>query len=147
MVSETFYEVVKTRYSCQPEQAIEPSATLCDTCNSPRIEDTSETETSKSNQTKNMFIPIRSKRKNNKDDPICEAIKLMKTIVEKDPSKDLITFMKEDLERSRQHELQMMQMMLTIGNQQPSWHGNPSSTAGNALGIAHASAPPPPPPK
>lgn len=60
-----------------------------------------------------MFVPVKQpKRKSNRDDPICEAIKLMKTIAEKDSSKELITFMKDDVEKAREHELKLMQMML-----------------------------------
>ena len=128
------YEIVKSRDSCQPEQAIEPTQfyrTQVSTCSTP-TEDTSESEASSSNQSKNVFVPIKEpKRKSNRDDPICEAIKLMKTIAEKDPSRDLINFIKDDMEKSREHELKLMQMMLSCGNQQPSWGQSHGSTVGN----------------
>ena len=130
------YEVVKTRDSCQPEQAIDPTAAQfyrnqVSTCSTP-TEDTSESEASSANQSKNLFVPTKqSKRKSNRDDPICDAIKLMKTIAEKDPSKDLINFMKDDTEKSREHELKLMQMMLSLGNQQPSWGQSHGSAVGN----------------
>ena len=79
-----------------------------------------------------MFVPIKQpKRKSNWDDPICEAIKLMKTIAEKYPSRDLINFIKDDMEKSREHELKLMQMMLSCGNQQPSWGQSHGSAVGN----------------
>ena len=128
------YEIVKSRDSCQPEQAIEPTQfyrTQVYTCSTP-TEDTSESEASSSNQSKNAFVPIKQpKRKSNRDDPICEAIKLMKTIAEKDPSRDLINFIKDDMEKSREHELKLMQMVLSCGNQQPSWGQSHGSAVGN----------------
>ena len=79
-----------------------------------------------------MFVPVKQpKRKSNRDDPICEAIKLMKTIVEKDPSKELISFMKDDMEKAREHELKLIQMMLSFGNQQPIQGQCPPFAAGH----------------
>ena len=124
------YEVVKTRDSCQPDQAIEPTATS----STPTVpsEDTSESEASSANQS-NVFVPIKqAKRRSNRDDPICEALQLMKTIAEKDPSKELINFMKEDVAKAREHELRLMQMMLSFGNQQPSWAQSHGSAVGNS---------------
>ena len=65
----------------------------------------------------NMFVPVKApKRKRKRDDPICEAIKLMKTIAEKDPPKELITFIEDYLEKARVYKLKLMQMMLSFGN-------------------------------
>lgn len=123
------YEVIKTRDSCQPDQAIEPRA-ISSTPTVPS-EDTSESEASSANQS-NVFVPIKqAKRKSNRDDPICEALKLMNTIAEKDPSKELINFMKEDVAKAREHELRLMQMILSFGNQQPSWAQSRGSAVGN----------------
>lgn len=53
-----------------------------------------------------MVVPTKqSKRKNIKVDPVFGAIKLMKTIAENDPAKDAINFMKDDIEKARQHEV------------------------------------------
>ena len=123
------YEVVKTRDSCQPDQAIEPRAIS----SIPTVpsQHTSESEASSANQS-NVFVPLKqAKRKSNRDDPICEALKLMKTIAEKDPSKELINFMKEDVAKAREHELRLMQMILSCGNQQPSWTQSHGSAVGN----------------
>ena len=46
-----------------------------------------------------------AKKKSSRDDPICEAMNLMKTIAVKDPSKELINFMKEGIQKAREHEL------------------------------------------
>ena len=123
------YEVVKTRDSCQPDQAIEPRAMS----SIPTVpsEDTSESEASSANQS-NVFVPLKqAKRKSNRDDPICEALKLMNTIAEKDPSKELINFMKEDVAKAQDYELRLMQMILSCGNQQPSRAQSHGSTVGN----------------
>lgn len=77
-----FYGVVKTRDSCQPDQATEPTATS----STPTVpsEDTSESQESSASQS-NVFVPIKqAKRRSNPDDPTCEALQLMKTIAEKD---------------------------------------------------------------
>ena len=55
----------------------------------------------------------------------------MKPIAEKDPSKDLVNFIKDDMEKSWEHELKLMQMMLSCGNQQPSWGQSHGSAVGN----------------
>ena len=94
-------------------------------------EDTSESEASSANQS-NVFVSLKkSKRKSNRDDPICEALNLMNTIAEKDPSKELINFMKEDVAKALEHELRLMQMILSCGNQQPSWAQSHGSAVGN----------------
>lgn len=127
------YDIVKTRDSCQPEQAREPSATqFCQNVTSTPTLDSSESETSSVDQSQNMFVPVKQpKRKSNRDDPICEAMKLMKTIAEKDPTKELISFMKDDIEKAREHELKLMQMMLSFQNQQPLQGQSPVSAAGH----------------
>lgn len=72
-----------------------------------------------------------AKQKSNRDDPICEALEVMNTIAEKDPSKELINFMKEDVAKAREHELRLMQMILSFGNQQPSRAQSCGSAVGN----------------
>lgn len=136
------YDIVKTRDSCQPEQAIEPSAhqfvrnenqggTLTGT-----EDNSTENESTDTNQ--NLFVPTkRQKRKSSREEPICEAIKLMKTLVEKDPSKELIAFMKDDIEKARQRELTLMQMMLSFGNQQAFQGQNLVPPVGHAHYASH----------
>ena len=51
------YEVVKTRDSCQPDQAIEPRAAISNIPTVPS-EDTSESEASLANQSK-VFVPLK----------------------------------------------------------------------------------------
>ena len=56
----------------------------------------------------------------------------MKTIAEKDPSKELRNFSKEDVAKAWEHELRLMQIMLSFGNQQPSWAQSHGSAVGNS---------------
>lgn len=86
-----------------------------------------------------MFVPVKqAKRKSNRDDPICEAIKLMKTMAQNDPTKELISFMKDDIEKARKNELKLMQMMLSFQNQQPVQGQSPVSAAGHVGFTSHA---------
>jgi len=54
----------------------------------------------------------------------------MKTIAGKNPAKERISFMKDDIEKAQEHELKLMQMMLSFQNQQPIQCQSPVSAAG-----------------
>ena len=104
------FEVVKTRDSCQPERALEPSSST----NSER----SFTSTDGLGEEKDHFVPIRNakKRQSTKeklDATTIEVMKLVKEAVDNDPTKEMITFMKEEMEKSRQHELKLFQLMFS----------------------------------
>jgi hypothetical protein len=93
--------LVKTRDSCQPAMAVEPFA----------INDlTEEEEVAK---TFEDFVP-RKKIKLPKKNMVAEAVDLLKQVGEKDPAKELITFMQEEAEKARKHELriQLVELML-----------------------------------
>ena len=60
-----------------------------------------ESGSGKSNK---LFVPSRPAKKMKKQDPVVEAINLLRTTIENDPTKDIINFMKEDIQRSREHE-------------------------------------------
>ena len=58
---------------------------------------------------------MRENRKRKQTDDNCtltEAFQLMRGMVENDPTRDLIAMMREDMERSRQHELRLMQVFM-----------------------------------
>ena len=79
------FPLVKTRDSCQPDMAVKPSA----------IDDISEEmEVAK---TFEDFVPTK-KIKLPKKNKIAEAVDLLKQVVEKDPAKELMSFMKEEAE-------------------------------------------------
>lgn len=67
-----------------------------------------------------LFVPVRKKKGKHNDDSLTEAIQLMKGVIENDNTQDMIKLMREDMEKSRQHELRLMEMLLGVGNQQPS---------------------------
>lgn len=139
------YALVKTRDSCNPEKAVEPSASSI-----VNIESNNETEVSDVNcetsdtggkEEKKQFVPVRSKKRNNKEDTLSEAIQLMKGVIENDPTRDLIELIREDMEKSRQHELRLMQMLVGMGNQQISANQQTSSHFSQQSGYStmHAS--------
>ena len=110
---------VKTRDACQPEQAVAPSAhTAVQDSNLTGTATVHTSELSDSREKVSMFVPVKQlKRK--RDEPICEVAKLMKSVIENNSTKELIDFMREDLDKAREHELRLMQMMMSLGNQQP----------------------------
>ncbi|PFX22343.1 hypothetical protein AWC38_SpisGene13176 [Stylophora pistillata] len=110
------FAIVKTRDSCQPEQAIEPSALEDQTASSTEVVSESEIET----KPKRLYVPVKERKRGQKDDSVCEAVKLIRCIVENDPTKEIINFMREDAQKARQHELQLLQM-LSHGN----WRQSP----------------------
>ncbi|XP_028417144.1 uncharacterized protein LOC114541418, partial [Dendronephthya gigantea] len=93
------FPLVKTRDSCQPGMAVEPSA----------LNDLSEEE--EIAKTFDDFVP-QKKIKLPKKNQVTEAVELLKQIVEKDPAKELITFMQEEADKARKHELQLVELML-----------------------------------
>jgi hypothetical protein len=116
------YALVKTRDSCNPEKAVEPSAPSV--ANS-ELSDVTEAFEDNGNgsfgekKEEKQFVPVRKRRRKNKDDTVSEAIQLMRELIENDPTRDMIKLMREDMEKSRQHEMKLMQMLLGNGNLQP----------------------------
>ena len=115
------YALVKTRDSCQPWQAIEPSA-----LDEPVSESSKNRPTSTSTKTNNtecekekeFFVPVKNaSRKRKADDSLKEILGAVKKMTEKDPMKEYLEFLREESERSRQHELKMMQLLLTSPTQ------------------------------
>lgn len=71
------YALVKTRDSCNPEQAVEPSAITKATDESDVDEDL--------NESKNVFVPVKSaKKKSLKRDAVVEAIDLIRETIAND---------------------------------------------------------------
>ena len=95
------FEVVKTRDSCRPELAVEPSASREEVTQS--TEDEGNSVASQDCVGKQMV----------------EAIHLMRSAIENDPIKQLIQFLKSDIEKSREHEVKLFQLLLTHSNPNP----------------------------
>lgn len=57
---------------------------------------------------------MKESKRSYKKDPVCEAVKLMRCIVENDPAKAIINFMRGDVQKARQHELQCTDLTLLV---------------------------------
>lgn len=133
------FPLVKSRESAQPEQAIEPSSTDHQEVNSPAAQQSnadelsadtlSETSTESSvlsdgqpptkrprtssmqQAKKDLFVPVKEK-KTEKAGAMAEAVKCFNRLIENDPTKDLIQFLKEDNEKTRRHEMEMFKLQM-----------------------------------
>ena len=101
------YAIVKTREACRPELAIEPSFARVSL---PDADNVDSSSSSSSGVKEKLVIPKSSKKK--KEDPVFEAIGLIKNVIENDPMKDMVSYLREEAERSRQHEIKMLQMLM-----------------------------------
>ena len=88
------FPLVKSRDSCKPELALEPSS----------VEQQSTKKVNADDGKKGIFIPVKKKQKVKASDKISEtaieAINVVKGNLKNDPTKDLIAFMKEEVEVS-----------------------------------------------
>lgn len=111
------YPLIKSRDSCQPEQALEPTTM-------------SDCENNTSGDS--LFVPIKSsaagKKKDKATDLLLESVNALKQVIENDPTKDILTLMREDMIQAREQEKQFQQMLLAVLQQPSSWlHPNQSS--------------------
>ncbi|XP_068694637.1 uncharacterized protein [Montipora foliosa] len=108
------FEVVKTRDSCQPELALEPSSS--GTCSSNKsFDDTDHIREDASDG--GLFVPKRNvmkvqSSKHKVDSVTSQVMKVVEDVVNNDPTRDLINFMREEMEKSRQHEMKLFELML-----------------------------------
>ena len=114
------YPVVKSRESCQPEHGLEPSNE-----NEEEIENVRDDV----NKTK-MFVPKKTKNAE-KNDALAQAVRCFNKMAEKDDTKEILDYMRDENDKNRQTQLelykmecnnfmQMMQMMMH--HQQPINH-------------------------
>ena len=67
--------------------------------------------------------PKKRKRKGDNTEILTEAVNLLKTAVENDANKEMLAFLKEDIEKSREHELKLFTLPCNQdGLQQPSFY-------------------------
>lgn len=111
------FAIINTRDSCQLERGIEPSA-LEFAKNEDQAASSADVASENESESKpgKLFVPVKENKRSRKDDPVCEAMKLMKTVIENG-------FMKEDVQKARERELKLLQMMLSHGNWQQSTQG------------------------
>ena len=106
------YPLIKSRDSCQPEQAIEPEPITL-----------SESEAGSTSGTgESLFVPLKggnTKKKDKTTELLLESVQSLKKVIETDPTKDILNLMREDMKQAREQDMQFQQMMLTV-LQQPS---------------------------
>ena len=101
------FELVKTRDSCQPEQAIEPSAHS----EGSSLQSDSDKKEEKS---QNLCVPLRQKaRRDDMKTSMDNIMGMMKTMIEENPMK--VAFAREEAEKSRKQEMCLMQMLVSPG--------------------------------
>ena len=111
------YPLIKSRDSCQPEQAIEPDS-LNDS-----ISGSEESSSLSREPTPPMFVPIKNRAKQKKNDlneAIVGTIDVMRKAIENDPTKDLLALMRDDMKQAREQDLRFHQVIGTILQQQVS---------------------------
>ena len=107
------FSLVKTRDSCQPEQAIEPDNEVSYIEDNSSISELAATS-STSSESPAFFVPTKktSKVKARKDAIFNEMMEMMKTVVNNDPMRNYLEYATVEAERNRQHEFQLVQMLM-----------------------------------
>ncbi|XP_046856138.1 pheromone receptor transcription factor-like [Xenia sp. Carnegie-2017] len=103
------YFLNKSRDSCQPEQTIEPSAS--DNDDEDDDDDDDRQREQPPQKRENVFVPIRNRKKKRESDVGIKVLKLLESMIENDPTKELIEFMKEDAAKSRQNEMELIKIL------------------------------------
>ena len=117
------FALVKTRDSCQPEQAIEPSSKLNETLsesNSSGLQAQHSAEPGFALDSPDLFVPIKKgkKVKTKSENQLQEVVGMLKRVVEQDPMKAFLEFANEEADKARQQELQLIQLMMGQNQQQ-----------------------------
>ena len=113
----TLYQWVKTRDSCQPEQAIEPSGIHLNQSSSSSNSIADDFINQNSNnedvveQPASLFVPVPTrgkKRKNSAADSVVESFKQ----ISEQTTRTMIDFFEKENEKDRKHEETLFQMLL-----------------------------------
>ena len=120
------FPLIKSRESCQPEQAMEPSVGPSTSDKESGInDDLDESETSMRSDEK-LFIPKptkKSKRGENKlVEKTTEVLESVKSLVESQQTSSFLEFMEKENARARAHELEILKLL--IPSSQPQVQGN-----------------------
>ena len=137
------YPLIVSRDSCQPDQAVEPM-----------VEPVTMTESDNTSGTgESLFVPIRgaAKKKDKTSELLLESMLSLKKVIENDPTKDILTLMREDMKQAREQDMQFQQLMLAVLQQQPGvqqpgvhqpvMHQQPRSTVIQSPSVGHHSSP------
>ena len=113
------FPVVRTRDSCQPEHAVEPSSSegVDRAKNDYASSSPGHEEGTDSSTGTKMFVPKRSgQKKISKREDVAsttlEVLNLMKDVVKNDPTKELIELMRSEMAQSREQEMSILQALL-----------------------------------
>ena len=97
---------MKTRDSCQPDQAIEPFA-------SHHTSPCASSPTGTTSDSQEFFVPVQAKRrKTKKEIQFDEWRVMMKSIADRNPMSEFLSVAKEEAEKSREHEMNLIQLLL-----------------------------------
>ncbi len=132
------FPLIKSRESCQPEQAMEPSAGPSTSDKESGInvldEDQDESETSKL-QMKN-YLSLRPKKKTKKSDNLLvekstEVLESVKSLLQNQQTSTFLEFMENENARARAHELEILKTLIPSLQNQVQDHFNipPGSVA------------------
>ena len=132
------FPLIKSRESCQPEQAMEPSAGPSTSDKESGInvldEDQDESETSKL-QMKN-YLSLRPKKKTKKSDNLLvekstEVLESVKSLLQNQQTSTFLEFMEKENARARAHELEILKLLIPSSQNQVQDHLNipPGSVA------------------
>lgn len=103
------YALVKTRDSCQPELAREPSMNRAvDEAALSSVPDDSPG----SDSSAPLFVPIKKTSRKKGKGSTDEVVNMLRTLVENDPLKEFLKFAKEEAEKAREHEMKLLQMLM-----------------------------------
>lgn len=107
------YPLIKSRDSCQPDQAIEPDATN---------ENMGKEDGNNDDSGSNMFVPVKNgrsrKRKTDRMmDVLLETGKVLKAAIENDPTKDILALMREEMQQAREQDKRFNELMATMCQQ------------------------------
>ena len=100
------FALVKTRDSCKLEKAIEPMATSFS-------QELSEGSLESPTRSISFFVPkVNSSKKKQKEDQLNKLLGIVRKMEEKNPMSEFLEYAKEEAENSRQHELQLFQLLM-----------------------------------
>ena len=131
------FPLIKSRESCQPEQAIEPSAGPSTSDKESEInvfDDESETGTSTKSDEK-LFVPKPTKKnkkgENSLVEKTVEVLESVKSLVQNQQTSSFLEFMEKENARARAHELEILKLLMPPAQTQV--QGNFEATSASSV--------------
>lgn len=139
------FPLIKSRESCQPEQALEPSSGHAYPTTSDKesgaslLEDPDESDSTKNSDEK-LFVPKIPTRKNKKGDnklieKTTEVLQSVQSLLQSQQTSSFLEFMEKENARARAHELEMLKLLIPSAQQQAQQtfeHSNPNAMASSS---------------